>query len=241
MPIETAIRLHLSMLNYLVNFNRNLTSDMAELETLIETGNKQQIFDLLTKDSTLASIDTSQGISPILLACYYKKPDVAALIANFASQITLFEACALGRLEATDLLTQNNPTFVNSYSKDGFTALGLAAYFGYEEIARLLISRGADVNIPASNGFNVYPIHSAVASGNHSITKLLINAGANINVTQQAGFTPLHAAAQLGDIELIILLLEHEAEVDKRMEGGKLPADLARERGFDEIAEILKT
>lgn len=213
---------------------------MADLETLIETGSRQDIFDLLTKDPALASKDTSHGISPILLACYYKKPQVASLIANFSNQITLFEACALGRQEETDLLTQNNPAAINSYSKDGFTALGLAAYFGYEEIAKLLISRGADVNIPANNGFNVFPIHSAVASGNHGITKLLINAGANINVTQQAGFTPLHAAAQLGDIELIILLLEHAAEVDIRMEGGKLPADLARERGFDEIAEILK-
>lgn len=213
---------------------------MADLETLIETGSRQDIFDLLTKNPALASKDTSHGISPILLACYYKKPQVASLIANFSNQINLFEACALGRQEETDLLTQNNPAAINSYSKDGFTALGLAAYFGYEEIAKLLISRGADVNIPANNGFNVFPIHSAVASGNHGITKLLINAGANINVTQQAGFTPLHAAAQLGDIELIILLLEHAAEVDIRMEGGKLPADLARERGFDEIAEILK-
>lgn len=213
---------------------------MADLETLIESGNKQDIFDLLTQDQTLASKDTSHGISPILLACYYKKPEVANLIANFCIQISLFEACALGRLEETDLLTNNNPASINSFSKDGFTALGLAAYFGYEEIAKLLISRGADVNIPANNGYNVFPIHSAVASGNHGITKQLINAGANINVTQQAGFTPLHAAAQLGDIELIILLLEHAAEVDMRMEGGKLPADLARERGFDEIAEILK-
>ncbi|MNY67310.1 Ankyrin repeat protein [compost metagenome] len=69
---------------------------------------------------------------------------------------------------------------------------------------------------------------------------MLINAGANVNVVQQAGFTPLHAAAQQGDIELIILLLENGAEVDIRMEGGKLPADLAREKGFAEIAEILK-
>jgi hypothetical protein len=38
---------------------------------------------------------------------------------------------------------------------------------------------------------------------------------------------------------LLILLLEKGAHVDIRMEGGKLPADLAREKGYDEIAEIL--
>lgn len=50
----------------------------------------------------------------------------------------------------------------------------------------------------------------------------------------------MHTAAQLGNIELIILLLEHGAEVSLRMEGGKLPADLAAEKGFNEIAEILR-
>jgi hypothetical protein len=35
------------------------------------------------------------------------------------------------------------------------------------------------------------------------------------------------------------LLLEHGADVGSRMEGGKLPADLAREKGFAEIAEAL--
>lgn len=213
---------------------------MADLETLIETGNGQGIFDLLTKNPALASKDTSHGISPILLACYYKKPEIAAVIANFSNQINLFEACALGKLEEATLLTESDPEVINAFSKDGFTALGLAAYFGNEEIAKLLIAKGADVNIPANNGFNVFPIHSAVAAKNQNITKMLINAGANVNVSQQAGFTPLHAAAQLGDIELIILLLEHAAEVDMRMEGGKLPADLAREKGFLEIAEILK-
>ncbi|SDJ71798.1 Ankyrin repeat [Pedobacter sp. ok626] len=213
---------------------------MTDLETLIETGSRQDIFDLLTANPALATKETSHGISPILLACYYKKPEIAALIANFANQINLFEACALGKLEETAFITERNPATVNAFSKDGFTALGLAAYFGNEEIAKLLIVRGADVNIPANNGYNVFPIHSAVASGNINITNMLINAGANVNVTQQAGFTPLHAAAQLGNVELIILLLEHAAEVDMRMEGGKLPADLALEKGFNEIAEILK-
>ncbi|WEK18162.1 MAG: ankyrin repeat domain-containing protein [Candidatus Pedobacter colombiensis] len=213
---------------------------MTDLETLIETGSRQDIFDLLTETPTLATKDTSHGMSPILLACYYKKPEIAALIANFANQINLFEACALGKLEETAFITERNPNTVNAFSKDGFTPLGLAAYFGNEEITKLLISRGADANIPANNGYNVFPIHSAVASGNLNITKILINAGANVNVAQQAGFTPLHAAAQLGDIELIILLLEHSAEVDMRMEGGKLPSDLAKEKGFHEIAEILK-
>ena len=73
----------------------------------------------------------------------------------------------------------------------------------------------------------------------YKITALLIEADADINVKQQAGATPLHSAAQNGNIDMLILLLEAGAEVNVRMEGGKLPADLAREKGFIQIAEAL--
>lgn len=214
--------------------------DISQLETLIETDNKQEISDLLTKHPELTSQETSHGISPLLLACYYKKPVTAGIIAGFAKNITLFEACALGKFQETDHLLTQQPELLNTTSKDGFTALGLAAYFGHEEITRLLLFKGADANIPASNGFSVFPIHSAVAAKSFPITKMLLEAGADVNAKQQAGLTALHAAAQIGNIEIIILLLEHGAALDIRMEGGKLPTDLAEEKGFKEIAAILK-
>jgi hypothetical protein len=40
-------------------------------------------------------------------------------------------------------------------------------------------------------------------------------------------------------LDLLILLLENNADINIRMEGGKLPADLAREKGFMEIADAL--
>lgn len=214
--------------------------DIAELETLIEENNKQELHELLTKQPQLANQRTSYGISPLLLACYYRKPDLALLIASFADKIDLFEACALGIKEhAADILSKH-PDQADAFSNDGFTPLGLACYFGQEEIAKVLIESGAEVNLPTNNGFNVFPIHSAVAAKNYRITRMLLDAGAEVNVKQQAGFTPLHAAAQYGDIEILILLLEHNADVAIRMEGGKLPADLAEEKGFAEIAAILR-
>jgi len=211
-----------------------------QLETLIERDQKQEIFDLLSKNPELAEKETSLGISPVLLACYYKKTAIANIIAQFSKSLTLFDWCAIGNFDQAHHFLQLNPDNVNSFSKDGFTPLGLAAYFGHENLCRLLISKGAEVNVPANNGFNVYPIHSAVSARSYGITEMLLEAGAEVNVKQQAGFTALHAAAQLGEIEIIILLLEHGAELNTRMEGGKLPADLAEEKGFTEIAAILQ-
>lgn len=217
-----------------------LKMNIATLEALIEDNKLQEIYDLLNREPQLADQKTSHGISPTLLACYFKKPKMAELIAGFSTELSLFEACALGQTEHVIGLTNENPELINAFANDGFTPLGLAAYFGHEELAKLLIANGAKVNSPTNNGFNVFPIHSAVAARNYKITKMLLDAGAAVNVKQQMGFTPLHAAAQYGDIEILILLLEYGADVDIRMEGGKLPADLAQEKGYSEIAAILR-
>ena len=213
---------------------------IAQLEEQIEKGDFQAVKEILLQNPQLANTNTSHHISPLLLACYYKKQQIANLILEFTDNLTLFEACAVGKFDTASLLIFQNPGSINTYSEDGFTPLGLACYFGHEELARFLVMKGADVNIASKNGFNVFPIHSAVAANNIKISKMLLNAGAYPNVCQKAGMAPLHTAAQLGNIELIILLLEHGAEVGLRMEGGKLPADLAAEKGFNEIAEILR-
>lgn len=214
--------------------------DITQLETFIENNQVDELVALLSQKPALASQVTSHQISPVLLACYYQKPALAKKIAEFVTDLSLFDACAIGNFEVVNSLISSNPSLTNSYSVDGFTPLGLACYFGHEEIAKFLISKGAEVNIPSKNGFNVFPIHSAVAANNFNITKLLLAHGAYPNVCQKSGVAPLHSAAQLGNIELIILLLEHGAEVTLRMEGGKLPSDLAADKGFVEIAEILR-
>jgi ankyrin repeat protein len=68
---------------------------------------------------------------------------------------------------------------------------------------------------------------------------MLIEAGADVNVVQSSRTTPLHAAAQNGNIELLITLLERGARVDIKNDTGKTAADLASEKGYYEIAEIL--
>jgi len=214
--------------------------NIAQLETLIENNQQDEIIALLSEKPELAVQQTSHHISPVLLAAYYKKMEIANVIAEFVPELSLFDACAIGKFDEVTLLVFKKPESINTFSIDGFTPLGLACYFGHEDISRFLVLKGAEVNVPSKNGFNVFPIHSAVAINNFNITKMLLDAGAYPNVCQKSGVAPLHTAAQLGNIELIILLLEHGAEVTLRMEGGKLPADLAAEKGFNEIAEILR-
>lgn len=212
----------------------------TQLEILIENNKVDEVIALLSQSPELANQPTSHQISPVLLACYYKKSALANQIATFVPTLDIFDACAIGKLDEVNMLIFKNPLLIATYSVDGFTPLGLSCYFAHEQIAKLLVLKGSEVNLQSKNGFNVFPIHSAVAANNFNITKMLLEAGAYPNVCQKSGVAPLHTAAQLGNIDLIILLLEHGAEVTLRMEGGKLPADLAAEKGFTEIAEILR-
>ncbi|WP_413666543.1 ankyrin repeat domain-containing protein [Mucilaginibacter sp. Mucisp86] len=212
---------------------------IERLEEYIASADLDSINTLLGRDPALATQKTSLKVSPLMLSCYYKKPEVTNLLLNYVSDISLFEAAAAGKFDAVAHLVGINPNSLDDYADDGFTALGLACYFGQFDVARYLVLKGASVNLQSNNGFNVFPIHSAAAGNYTDIARMLIENGAKVNVVQQAGATPLHSAAQNGNLELIILLLESGAEVFTRMEGGKLPADLAREKGFEEIAEIL--
>lgn len=210
-----------------------------QLEQYITAGDLMGLNTLLNQNPALAKTATSHHVSPLMLSCYYKKPEVTAFLMKYIDEVNLFEAVAAGRFDVVAHLVETYPDAINYYAEDGFTPLGLACYFGKYEIARFLILKGADVNMPSNNGYNVYPIHSAAAGNYTDIAALLIESGANINVKQQAGVTPIHSAAQNGNLDLLILLLENNANINIRMEGGKLPADLAREKGFIEIAEAL--
>lgn len=212
---------------------------LEEFEQYITTGDLIGLNAILSVTPGLAKASTSHHVSALMLSCYYKKPEVTSFLLKYIDEVNLFEATAAGKLDVVTRLIDTYPEAINYYGEDGFTPLGLACYFGQYEIARLLIVKGADINLSSNNGFDVCPIHSAAAGNYTDIVALLIESGANINVKQQAGVTPLHSAAQNGNLDLIILLLENSADVNVRMEGGKRPADLAREKGFIEIAEAL--
>lgn len=209
------------------------------LEDLIIKEDEEAIKKLLSEKPELVLEQTSHQVSPLMLSCYFNKKTIIPILLKHLKDISLQEASAAGKFDEVAHQIFKNPNQINNFSDDGFTALGLACYFGQEEVARYLVLKGADVNLPSKNGYNVFPLHAAVAGNFTSISKMLIENNAQVNIAQLNGLTPLHAAAQHGNIELIILLLEKGADTTLRMEGGKLPSDLAKAKGFDEIADIL--
>lgn len=213
---------------------------LSAVEEYIETGNYQDLDLLLSQSPEEASRLTSHGISPLLLACYFNKMDIIKILLKYLKKIDIHEACAVGLYKEVEMMLSNNPQAIEEISKDGFTPLGIASHFGQSTIVRLLLTSHANPNAPSQNGFFVYPIHSALSNGYNEIAKMLLEAGAEVNVLQAQGNAPIHIAAQQGNIDILILLLEKGADVSAKNEFGETASELAYEKGFKEIAEILK-
>ncbi len=122
--------------------------------------------------------------------------------------LDVFDAAAVGRTHGLEALLDGEPGLATAWSADGFTALHLAAFFGQEDAAKILLERGAEPNVVARNAtIVVTPLHSAAAGAHSAIVKLLLAAGADPNARQPGGFTALDAAQQNGDDESAEALL----------------------------------
>lgn len=212
---------------------------ITNLEQYIETGNHLDLEHLLSKDAALLKEKTSHNTSPLLLACYYNKPQIVQVILKYTTSITIHEACAVGLLEHVHRMIEHKKDIIEELSTHGFSPLGIASHFNKEDIVRMLLAQKADPNTPSQNGYQVYPLHAALSNNNSTIGKMLIEAGAEVNVKQHGGLTPLHFAAQHGNIDLIIILLEQGADISVLTDTGESAAELAAKKGFREIAEIL--
>ena len=206
---------------------------------LLQVGDANGLRRILQQDPAQSEARDSAGVSLLMHSLYRGRRDLAELIASKKEALDIFEAAALGRLDRLKQYLRDAASAINSSSKDGFTALHFACFFGQPDAARLLIENGAAVDAVATNPTQVMPLHSAASSRNLEAARLLLERGAPVNARQQAGWVPIHAAAQNGDRPMVELLLQHGADPKRVNDQGKTSAMVAREKGHAEIATRL--
>ena len=68
-------------------------------------------------------------------------------------------------------------------------ALSRAAWNGHNDIEKMLIEAGADVNKQYNDGMTA--LYKAAENGHNDIAKILIEAGADVNIQDKDGLKPL--------------------------------------------------
>jgi ankyrin repeat protein len=206
----------------------------------IATGDVGEVRKLVESRPALAAARDGDGLSAVLRAAYAGEAEILELLLDANPALDVFDAAAVGRTRGLEELLAAEPELARSWSPDGFTPLHLAAFFGQEDAAHLLLEHGADASVVARHeSLKVAPLHSAAAGAHASIVSVLLEAGADANTRQEGGFTPLHSAAQNGDRESAEALLERGADPSAATDDGRTPAQVAAAAGHDELAEFL--
>jgi ankyrin repeat protein len=213
----------------------------AEFFAAVAAGNLAEVSRLLEAVPALLHAKNERGASAVLTACYSGRREIRDFLLAKGPQLELHEAAAAGQLSRVKELGEADPAAAQGYSPDGFPIMALAAVFGHEEVARYLLSKGADVNAVATNGSGYTALTGAVASGHASIAAWLADNGANVNYRYANGYAPLLTAAANGHLEIVRMLLGHGADLHARAADGKNALAFAEERKHSEVAEYLRS
>jgi ankyrin repeat protein len=106
---------------------------------------------------------------------------LAPLLLERGAACDLTIAAALGDIERVKQILNAEPARIQETRPSGRPPLSAAVQFGHEQIARLLLERGADPNWPEPGAPKGSALHSAASAGNRAILELLLEHGADPN------------------------------------------------------------
>jgi len=109
---------------------------------------------------------------------------------------------AIGDVDSVRAALKRNPGLARVADNRAMTALHWSADRGHTEIAKLLLSAGADVNAKDSNSET--PLHLAILAGETELAALLIERGADRDIQNNDGETPAQMAEACGGFDLIL-------------------------------------
>jgi ankyrin repeat protein len=128
---------------------------------------------------------------------------------------------------------------VDAKGPSGRTALFGAVRVAHLDLIRLLIARGADVNIRDTE-HGASPLDEAVWAGSLDCVALLLAHGARLNEGEsQTGATPINEAAFMGRASVVQFLLQFRPDLGVPDIRGYRPLDNAIRMGKEDCALIL--
>ena len=149
----------------------------------------------------------------------------------------LIAAAARGDLEVVNALLARGVD-LNVKDKRGFTALTHAIDAMYEEVQDALLNR-PDLD-PNCVGLNDRPaLFAYVWRNDQPRMEKLLALGANVKLPDADGDTALHGAAEVGNVEVIRMLLDKGADVNAKNKVGGTPLMWAAVYGNRDAAQLL--
>ncbi len=181
-----------------------------------------------------------QGNSDGLKSCLDKKVDINAT--NREGRTAIIIASLNKHYDCVSLLISAGAD-INKQDQTCFNPFLIGCLNNDLTLLRTVLPANPDLNcLTRFGGVGITP---ACEKGHVEIVReLLMRTDINVNHTNFVGWTPLLEAIVLNDggekqQEIVKLLLEHGANPHMTDKYGKTPLELAREKGYHKIAELL--
>jgi ankyrin repeat protein len=227
----------------------------------VATKNKQEeVAKLLINYGADVNTQDETGKTPIFYATQNADLKITKLFltnkANVKDSPELLNIAVKKECRENVEILLENVADVNTSDENGRTALRFTAwkdgkFFGFYrkdpdiyvkgEIAKLLLSRGANVNAQTKNGITT--LHAATQKVYVNVEVLLeykpdvnctvkvdevrLKLGANFDSKAEYGRTALHIACKAGHEQIVIALLEHGSDINIMSKNNETPLDFA--------------
>lgn len=200
-----------------------------------------------------------QGCTPLVSASASKQEDMVSFLLEHGAHVyaaregaisAIHQAAESGSIPILQTLIEKGAD-IHESSFFG-TPLIWAAGVGHAAVLDYLLSQGALPDVINSQGMSALFMtvvmeqmarrertRSPRASSVIECVKVLVRAGADVNFQAPGGFTPLHVAAEGGDVDLVHVLLEAGARLDIENHEGVTPLNIAAQWEQTEVVEKL--
>ena len=155
---------------------------------------------------------------------------------NLEGEPAIFHALKNDSINSFELLIRHPKAQLNLKNVHQESVLMLVCLKGNLKLAKLLISRQADINHPGWT-----PLHYAATGGHVAIVQLLLDESAYIDAESPNGTTPLMMAARYGSPEAVKLLIEEGADVHLKNQIGLTALDFAHQANRPDAIKLIES
>jgi ankyrin repeat protein len=215
----------------------------------VREGSRESIEALLREEPSLLDSRDERGFTPLQTAVWQgrkeARDEMSRLLIERGAIIDIHVACALNMAERVEALLRDDPSLLQAVDPDGGSVMQQVGQHGAVETARVLLARGADVDMAAAGRHGGRALHAAVQQGGPGITAFLLDHGADPDAPDSYGNRPLHYAssAEMPAEEAAIclrLLLDHGADPGAVDHNGHTPRRHAVWMGDHQAAALLR-
>ena len=217
---------------------------------VIEWGKEYQgVLMLMTRAGAKLQYETRDGSTPLSRAAARGHIwaidilfDAGATLNAKSRRVPLVEAAMCGQLETVKHLLLILHAVPDQKTVKGKTPLHAAASKGHAHIVRYLLEQFRDQIDIEARFKGQTPLLDACLRNDIMVARALLEHGADLNGGKDlktGNWSYLHHAARAGHVEMVRLLIDHEADISARSVSLRTPLDEAKKETKTEVIFIL--